>query len=171
MRSRLCRKRSLARMIFQYTWSKLGQQTLPNSTRLLDNSSCPHRGSDQGRSPAVVPDATVWPPSLEKVFDLVPAMDRRAVPDHHQFARNLAQKHTQETHDGCGIIGSRTHLQKQSPIEGDATDERSDDRASTAPAGRASDPVVPRCVPPSARDKSRLHRALSMMTLSCSAFF
>ena len=37
-------------------------------------------------------------PSLEKIFDLVFAMDRRAVPDHHQFARNLAQEPPQPLH-------------------------------------------------------------------------
>ena len=61
-------------------------------------------------------------PSLEKIFDPLPAMDRQAVPDHHQFAWNLAQEDPQEPYDGCGIIGGRTHLQKQSSIEGDATD-------------------------------------------------
>ncbi len=55
----------------------------------------------------VIPDALIWVeirsiarklfqmqafgrPALEKVFDLVSAMDRRPIPNHHQLARNLA---------------------------------------------------------------------------------
>ena len=61
-------------------------------------------------------------PSLEKVFDLVSPMDWRPIPDHDNLARELAQEDAQEARHVCRIIGSGTHLQKESSIEGNATD-------------------------------------------------
>jgi hypothetical protein len=61
-------------------------------------------------------------PLLPKLFDLMSAMNGRAIPDHQDISRQLAQEHTQEAHDRCGIVGSPAHLQEQSAIEGDATD-------------------------------------------------
>src|SRR5713101_3326400 len=82
----------------------------------------------------IIPDALIWVqirgvarqlfqlqtfgrPSLEKVFDLVPAMDRRAIPNQQDLARDLAQEDTQEAYYPQCIVGSRAHLQKQPPIE------------------------------------------------------
>jgi hypothetical protein len=61
-------------------------------------------------------------PLLPKVFDLVPAMIGEPSQITTSLPAHLAQEHTQETYDGCGIIGGWTHLHEQSPIEGDATD-------------------------------------------------
>ena len=63
-------------------------------------------------------------PSLEKVLERVRAVDRRAIPDEHDLAGNLAQEHAQETHDGFRIIRVGAHLHEQSPIERDTADRR-----------------------------------------------
>jgi hypothetical protein len=92
-------------------------------------------------------------------------MDGRAVPDEQDRALDLAQEHAQETDHCLRIVGSLAHLQEQSPIRGDATDERSDAHVSVAPATRASAHVVPRSARPSATDKSplRLPRRSSVL--------
>src|SRR6266699_830911 len=104
-------------------------------------------------------------PLLPKLFDLVSAMDRRAIPDEEDRPLDLAQEDPQEAHHRSGIVGGWTHLQEQSAIRGDATDERSGDRASAGPAARASCRVAPRYVPPSATAKSplRLPRRSSVL--------
>src|SRR5712691_6678995 len=55
-------------------------------------------------------------PALEKVFDLVSAMNGRAVPDEQDRAPDLAQEHAQEADHRLCIVGSWAHLQEQSPI-------------------------------------------------------
>src|SRR5579885_156577 len=61
-------------------------------------------------------------PFLEKVFDLMSAMNGCSIPDDHNLAANLAQENAQEAHDRLAIIGSRAYLQEESSIGGDAAD-------------------------------------------------
>jgi hypothetical protein len=60
-------------------------------------------------------------PSLEKIFDLLAAMDWRTVPDEQDRARDLAQEHAQEADHPSSIVGGRAHLHEESPIQRDAT--------------------------------------------------
>ena|SRR2546426_11118192 len=63
-------------------------------------------------------------PSLEKVLDFVSPVDGRAVPDEDDLAGDLPQEDTQEAHHRCGVIGSRTYLHEQAPIQRDPADRR-----------------------------------------------
>ncbi len=63
-------------------------------------------------------------PALEKVLDLVSAVNGRAVPDKNNLAGDLASEPAQEAHHYFGIIGSGMHLPEQAPIGGDAADRR-----------------------------------------------
>jgi hypothetical protein len=60
--------------------------------------------------------------SLSQNYDTERSHLQRTIPDQQDLAVNLAQENAQETHDGSGIRGSLPDLQKQAPIQGDATD-------------------------------------------------
>ena len=63
-------------------------------------------------------------PALQKVFDLLGAMDGGPIPDHEQLPGDLAQQETQEAHDICGFIGSLLHLHEEPSLWGQATNGR-----------------------------------------------
>jgi hypothetical protein len=62
--------------------------------------------------------------SFQKGFDLVRAVDRYAIPDEQDRARDLAQEHPEETHHGDSIIACLANLKEQSPIQRDTADSR-----------------------------------------------
>src|SRR5213078_1932986 len=58
-------------------------------------------------------------PSLQKVLDPFRPMDRRTIPNHQQFAGDLAQEQTQETHHIRGTVAMILHLHEESTVRGD----------------------------------------------------
>lgn len=89
----------------------------------------------------VVPDALVWvkirrisrqpfqtnplsAPIGEKRLDWLPAMDRRAIPDHQQQPRDVPQQMLEKANDILGTVGTLLRHQQQGAIHGDSTDGR-----------------------------------------------
>ena len=58
------------------------------------------------------------------VFDRLPLMDGRALPDNEHLAADLAEHHPQKADDRFGGIRVLLHLQEQTPVQGDPTDDR-----------------------------------------------
>src|SRR5215469_16902095 len=77
-------------------------------------------------------------PSPEKVFDLLAAMNGRAIPDEQDRIRDLAQKHAREADHPGSTRGGGAYLQEESSIERDATDQRSGDHERVEPGAPAS---------------------------------
>ena len=61
-------------------------------------------------------------PSRQKVFDRLPLMDRRSIPDDEHTAADLAQQLSQEPHHRLGRVGRLPHLQEEPPVEREAAD-------------------------------------------------
>jgi hypothetical protein len=60
--------------------------------------------------------------TLEKLFDLVSAVNGGTIPDENNLAGNLAQENPQEADDRFGIIGGGSYLHEEFPIQADSTD-------------------------------------------------
>lgn len=63
-------------------------------------------------------------PSFEKVLDDLCAMDRRAIPDHQQLTRELAQQQAQKLHHLLSIVGMILRLHEEFAISADRADGR-----------------------------------------------
>ncbi len=62
--------------------------------------------------------------SFEKVLDDLCAMDRRAIPDHQQLARDLTQQQAQQAHHLLSIVGMILRLHEEFAIGTDRADGR-----------------------------------------------
>lgn len=62
--------------------------------------------------------------TLQEVLDRLACVDRRAVPDDQQLARDFAHQHTQEAHYPCRIVGFLPDLHEQPAIQGYTADRR-----------------------------------------------
>ena len=62
-------------------------------------------------------------PLRQEVFDGPGAMDRRPIPDHEQFARNLAQEMLQKLDDLGAPKRALTDLEQEPPLVGEAADD------------------------------------------------
>ncbi len=99
----------------------------------------------------------------QEIFDGTRAMNARAIPDDQQLPWDLAQKQLQEAHHIRSFERLVLDVHDQAPIQGETTDDRSDDHESVAPSKSASAPQVRRCAPPWATSKSPPH----LQTRSC----
>jgi len=60
----------------------------------------------------------------QEVLDRLAAMDRRAVPEHQEFAGDVAEQVLEEAHDVRALIRPLLHEHQQPAIRGDAADDR-----------------------------------------------
>lgn len=60
----------------------------------------------------------------QEVLDRLAVMDRRAIPEHQEFAGDVAEQVLEEAHDVRALVGVLLHVQQQSSIRGDAADDR-----------------------------------------------
>src|SRR4051794_30410563 len=63
-------------------------------------------------------------PLCQEVLDRPGAMDRRPIPDHEQFARNLAQETLQKLDDLGAPKRALADLEQEPPLVGEAADDR-----------------------------------------------
>jgi hypothetical protein len=62
-------------------------------------------------------------PRRQEVLDRLPFVDGGPIPDDEHLAADLAQQHPQKADHRLGGVRLLLHLQKEAPVQGDATDD------------------------------------------------